>query len=384
VRIVFGNSSLVNYQQGGGHWSWVLQYPLGLRALGHDVFWLELLLSSGERGHDVRVIRDFFQRLTSYGLKDDCAVLLVKGSLDFQAFEESEVFGSSREHLAEIIRSADLLLNLACALRPPLLLEFEHRVLLDVDPGHLQVSALTWDLGIREHDVLLTIGARVNAPDCEIPTLGLSWRTFEPCVYLPMWQATPDPGPDAPFSSITHWTWEELPWRDRMLSVSKRAAYLEYAELPRRAGRPFELAADIGDDGSSPDRRLLQEHGWELVAPHEVCGSVPQYQQYIRASRAEFMCPKPIHVELKTGWFSDRSIAYLASGRPVLARDTGFSERLPTGLGLVAFRDLEEAVAGVAEIDGHYAQHSRAAREMAEEYFDSRKCLAALLSTCAG
>jgi hypothetical protein len=384
VRIVLGDSSLVNYQQGGGHWSWFLQYPLGLRALGHDVFWLELLASSGERGHDVRVIRDFFQRLTSYGLEDDCAVLLLNGDLDFQAFEESEVFGRSRERLAEIIRSADLLLNFSCALRPPLLLQFGHRVLLDFDPGHLQVSALTWDLGIREHDVLLTIGSRVNAPDCEIPTLGLNWRTFEPCVYLPMWQAAPDPGAGAPFSSVTQWTWEELPWRGRQLSVSKRAAYLEYAELPRRTGRPFELAANIGDEDPAHDCQWLQERGWELVAPEQVCRSVPQYQQYIRASRAEFMCPKPIHVELKTGWFSDRSLAYLASGRPVLARDTEFSERLPTGLGLVAFRDLEEAVAGVAEIDGHYARHSRAAREMAEEYFDSRKCLAALLSTCAG
>jgi hypothetical protein len=291
VRIVLGDSSLVNYQQGGGHWSWFLQYPLGLRALGHDVFWLELLASSGERGHDVRVIRDFFQRLTSYGLEDDCAVLLLNGDLDFQAFEESEVFGRSRERLAEIIRSADLLLNFSCALRPPLLLQFGHRVLLDFDPGHLQVSALTWDLGIREHDVLLTIGSRVNAPDCEIPTLGLNWRTFEPCVYLPMWQAAPDPGAGAPFSSVTQWTWEELPWRGRQLSVSKRAAYLEYAELPRRTGRPFELAANIGDEDPAHDCQWLQERGWELVAPEQVCRSVPQYQQYIRASRAEFMCP---------------------------------------------------------------------------------------------
>jgi hypothetical protein len=381
VRIVLGSHSLARYQEGGGHWSWFLQYPLGLRSLGHDVFWLELLLSRGERGADERRIREFFQRLASYGLNDDCAVLLVKGSLDVQALEESEVFGRSRAELSEIIRSADLLLNFTCALRPPLLLQFAHRVLLDFDPGHLQVSALTWDLGIREHDVLLTIGSRLNAPGCEVPTLGLAWRTFEPCVYLPMWQATPDPGPDAPFSSITHWTWEELPWRGRLISVSKRAAYLEYAELPRLARRPFELAVDLTDD--APDRPLLQEQGWKLVAPRQVCGSVSQYQQYLRTSRAEFMCPKPIHVELKTGWFSDRSIAYLASGRPVLARETGFSERLPTGLGLISFRDMEEAVAGVADIDGHYGRHSRIAREIAEEFFDSRKCLAALLSACS-
>ncbi len=381
MRIVLGNASLATYLQGGGHWSWFLQYPLGLRALRHDVFWLELVASSGEREHDVRLVRDFFQRLASYGLDSDCAMLVFKGSLNVQALEESEVFGKSRDDLAEIIRGADLLLNFSCALRPPLLLQFAHRALLDFDPGHLQVAAQTWDLSIPEHDVWLTIGSRLNAPDCDVPTLGLRWRTFEPCVYLPMWQATADPGSDAPFSSITQWTWQELPWRGRLLSISKRAAYLEYVELPRLTGRPFELAANIGDDPVH-DRMLLQQHGWKLVSPHQVCGSGPQYQCYIRASRAEFMCPKRIHVELKTGWFSDRSLAYLASGRPVLARDTGFSERLPTGRGVIAFQNLEEAVAGIAEIDGHYARHSRAAREMAEEFFDSRKCLAALLSAC--
>jgi glycosyltransferase involved in cell wall biosynthesis len=94
------------------------------------------------------------------------------------------------------------------------------------------------------------------------------------------------------------------------------------------------------------------------------------------------MCAKPIHTQLKTGWFSDRSIAYLASGRPVLAEDTGFTERLATGAGLLPFRNIEEAVEGAAEIDGNYNRHSRAAREMAETLFDSQRCLAAMLSAC--
>jgi hypothetical protein len=144
-----------------------------------------------------------------------------------------------------------------------------------------------------------------------------------------MWQAAPDPGSDAPFSSITQWTWEELWWQGRVLSVSKRTAYLKYLQLPRVAQRLFELAANIGSEDPAGDRRLFRENGWRIVDPHEVSGSPSQYQEYIRACRAEFMCPKPIHVEMKTGWFSDRSIAYLASGRPVLAEDTGFSERLP-------------------------------------------------------
>ena len=201
MQIVLGNSSLARNQQAGGHWSWFLQYPLGLKALRHQVFWLELLQSSGRRDDDLRLIRDFFDRLALYDLDGNCAVVLFEADLDFQPIEESETFGRSSEEILRIIHSADLLLNFSCAIRQPLLSLFKRRALLDFDPGHLQLSALTWDLGIQQHDVFLTIGARINALDSEIPSLGLGWRTFEPFVYLPIWCAAPDPGPDAPFSS---------------------------------------------------------------------------------------------------------------------------------------------------------------------------------------
>jgi len=382
VRIVLGNSNLAKYPHGGGHWSWFLQYPLGLKSLGDDVLWLELLGSSGDRSRDLHLIKNFFRRLAAYDLDQQGALLLFEGDLELQPFERSEVFGRSREDLVQVIQSADLLLNFCGSVRQPLLTLFKRRAFLDFDPGHLQVTASEWDYGLREHDVLLTIGSRIHALDCAIPTLGFKWRTFEPIAYLPMWQATPDPGPTAPFSSVTQWTWEELAWQGALISVSKRAAYLEYLELPRLAGRRFELAANIGEADPTRDRELLERHGWTVADPHRTSGSPADYQKYIQGSRAEFMCAKPIHVVMKTGWFSDRSIAYLASGRPVLAQETGFGERLPTGLGLLAFRDLAEAVAGVAEIDGNYARHSRAAREIAEASFDSRKCLRALLSAC--
>jgi hypothetical protein len=382
VQIVLGNSSLVRNQQAGGHWSWFLQYPLGLKALRHQVFWLELLQSSGRRENDLRLVRDFFDRLAFYGLNGSCAVVLFRADLDFQIIEESETFGRSGEDIRRIIHSADLLLNFCCAIRQPLLSLFKHRALLDFDPGHLQVSALSWDLGIQQNDVFLTLGARINAPDSQVPSLGLRWRTFEPFVYLPMWRAAPDPGPDAPFSSITQWTWEELLLEHQVLSASKRAAYLKYLELPRIAQRAFQLAANIGREDPAGDGPLFREHGWSIVDPYELAGSPSRYQDYIRASRAEFMCPKPIHTQLKTGWFSERSAAYLASARPVLAEDTGFTERLPAGAGLLAFRNIKEATEGVAEIDGNYERHSRAAREIAADIFGSPRCLEAMLSAC--
>src|SRR5262249_12244454 len=151
-------------------------------------------------------------------------------------------------------------------------------------------------------------------------------------------------------------------------------------ELPRRVGRPFRLAANIHPEDQTGDRELLNSRGWGLVHPHEVAGSPASYRDFIRKSRAELSCAKPIYSELKTGWFSDRSACYLASGRPVLAEDTGFGDHFPTGSGLVVFQNLEEAVAGVADIDANYARHSRAAREFAEEYLDSRRCLETMLA----
>ncbi len=379
VRIVLGNGSLVGYPEGGGHWSFFLQYLFGLSALGHDVFWLELVPAGGEPSRDRRRIGRFLRRVRRYGFADRCAVL-VHDPAERPSLESAEPHGMTGRRLGEVVRSADLLWNFACAVRQPLLSLFRRRVLLDVDPGHLQVAALTCDLDIQAHDVLLTTGLNFGDPECEAPSLGREWRRFRPIVYLPMWPPAGDPGPRAPFTSVTQWTWEEL-WLDgRVLSVSKRDAYLAYLELPPRAGRPFELATNIHPLDRTGDRELLERHGWRLVHPHRVAASPGAYRRYIRRSRGEILCPKPIHRALRTGWFSERSAGYLATGRPVVAEDTGFTRHVPVGHGLLAFRTLEEAAAAVADIDARYSHHMKAARDLAESYFDARRCLPAMLA----
>jgi len=237
-------------------------------------------------------------------------------------------------------------------------------------------------LSIGDHHAYLTVGANIGKSDSEIPALGVKWRPFRPFVYLPMWPVAQGRDRNAPFTSITQWTWEELPWRGKTVDASKRSAYLKYLRLPTVARRPFELAANIGFKDPAGDHALLRRNGWRVVDPNEVASSPQRYQQYIRASRAEFMCPKPLHVELKTGWFSDRSVAYLASGRPVLAEDTGFGQSVPSDAGLIDFRDIDQASAGVSEIDANYERHCRAARQLAEDLFDSQTCLRAMLSAC--
>ncbi len=250
---------------------------------------------------------------------------------------------------------------MSCAIREPLLSRFQRTVLLDGYPGHLQVSALQWNLGIERHDVLLTVGIKINDSDCEIPRLGLEWRTFMPFVHLPMWNLAPDPGPAAPFWSITQWTWEELALGGRMLGAGTRAGYLPYADLPRMAGRACELAVNIGAVDPAGDRERFGVGGWKLVDPHAVVPTPETYRDYIRRSRGEILCPKPIYRELRTGWFSDRSVCYLASGRPVVAEETGFSDKIPTGRGLLAFKDPAGAAEAIRAIDADYAAHSRAA-----------------------
>lgn len=383
MRIVLANNSLAGYPQGGGHWSCFLQYLFGLKSLGHDVFWFEVLCSTGNKRVDDRLIKIFFGRFSRYGFGAACALLLHDPRETSEpTIEAGQVFGTSKARLIEIARDADLLWNFACSLRQPLLSLFNRRVLIDGDPGHLQVSALTWDMGIHDHHAFLSAGTKLHDADCEVPTLGIRWKPFLQFVYLPMWTVTPAPGNEAPFTSVTQWTWDELELNGRTLSISKRDAYLPYAHLPVRAGRPFQLAANIDSADPCGDREILLRNGWTLVNPHRVARSPVIYQKYIAQSRAEFSCPKPIHRQLMTGWFSDRSAAYLASGRPVLAEDTGFSERLPTGRGLLPFRTLQDALVAVKEIDGAYPKHRRAARELAEAYLDSRKQLPAMLAAC--
>ena len=144
--------------------------------------------------------------------------------------------------------------NLACGVREPLLSAFRHPVLVDLDPGHLQVSALTWDLDIASHRAFLTVGTKMHDADCGVPTLGVSWTPFLPFVYLPWWPMAPDPGPQAPVTSVTQWTWEQLWWGDRVLSVSERDAYLHYITLPHRVALPFELAVNLHPADQTGDR----------------------------------------------------------------------------------------------------------------------------------
>src|SRR5215470_16818980 len=189
LRIVLANGSLANYPQGGGHWSVFLQYLLGLDALGHDVFWLELLKTTGDRAHDQKLIRIFLARFHRYGFGSRCALLLLDSDLAIASPESAEAYGMSKYQINDIIHSADLLWNFCCTLRRPFLSLFKRRALIDLDPGMVQVPAIECDLSLDDHETLLTIGSKIGEPNCQVPTLGRTWHCFMPFVYVPLWES---------------------------------------------------------------------------------------------------------------------------------------------------------------------------------------------------
>jgi hypothetical protein len=247
------------------------------------------------------------------------------------------------------------------------------------------------ELGLHDtfagHDSFVTLGQNIGQPGCVIPTCGLKWITMPQPVVLSNWPAFPT-HPEGTgthdaraFTSIGAWRGPNGPIEYNGRTYGLRVhEFRKFARLPTLCpGSRFEMAFDV-HPAEVNDIRLLRDNGWTLVDPKEVAGGPAEYRAYIARSKAEFMVPKQMYVDTNSGLLSDRSVYYLASGRPVLARDTGIRELYPTGEGLVVFTTLDEAACGVEAINADYARHARRAREIAVEYFDSDKVLTRLLA----
>jgi hypothetical protein len=254
------------------------------------------------------------------------------------------------------------------------------RVFLDTDPGFGQM----WrELGYTDvfagHDDYVTIGERIGLPDCEIPTCGLEWITTPQPVVLDQWPAVHSPPPRAEFTTVASWrgAYGPVEYGGRRYGLRVHE-FRKFADLPRASGAEFELALHLPPEEHA-DEELLREGGWTLTDPALVGATPDTYRSYIQASKAELMVAKEMYVQSRSGWFSERSICYLASGRPVLAQDTTLDGILPAGEGLLTFTDLDEAVAGVESIRSDYPRHAVAARALAEEHFDSDRVLSRLL-----
>jgi hypothetical protein len=355
-----------------------LQYLLGFRRLGWDVLFVDRLEpemcvdrdgnpASFESSANLRYTAEIMER---FGLSGDWALLYDRGR---------ELAGCARRELVERARRSALLLNVMGFLDDEEILGAGPlRIFLDIDPGFPQM----WqDLGLAEpfagHDRHVTVGGNVGRPDCSIPTCGLEWSHTLPPVVLSEWE--PASGRGERFTSVASWRGPFGPIEYRGRAYGLRVhEFRRFLELPRRTGAAFELALDI-DEADSADIDGLREHRWQLVDPLDAAGDPCRYRDYVQGSAAELMIAKNIYMDTRSGWFSDRSACYLASGRPVLAQDTGLRD-LPDDEGLVTFTDLDGAVAGAESILADPDRHGRAARALAEERFAAERVLPELLA----
>ena len=366
---------------GGQTWLY-LNWLLGLRKLGHEVWYIE---DDTVWPYDPE--RD--------SITDDCsyAVRHIAGCIEriglphhwgFRAaYRGEECYGVTSRQLDELYRTCDALLNVVGATD----LRAEHlaaplRVYVECDPVIAELQLANGDAhtatALDNHYAIVTYGENFGAADCRVPIDGRPYGKTRQPVDLDHWPMAYEPQARF-FTTIGNYrqTGNDIVYDGELYHWSKHHEWEKFLTLPQRTPQPFELAMFPNDPA---DRERLQIHGWKLVPPFRMSLDVfGAYPAYFRASRGEFTVAKDMNVRLRSGWFSERDACYLACGKPVIAQDTGFGNVLPTGTGLFSFTTLDEAVAAIEEINRDYRRHCLAARAIAEEYFEAGKVAARLL-----
>jgi hypothetical protein len=361
-----------------------LHYIIGLQRLGHEVWYVE----DGSRypydPEAFTITEDFsyasrmLERLArEYGFENRWCFCARYGN-------EPRTAGLELSGLRDLYRTCDAALNVCGSHELNDDLRGIRRLIyVESDPGVEQIKI---DLGetatrnyLAEHHVLFTFGEAVGTDRFPVPRHGLEWLPTRQPVVTDLWYSGNAPSPDAVYTSICNWSTsgkKDIEWRGSNYLWSKSLEFLKFVEAPRLCGETFELATDIKDAG---EKNLFESNQWRLVDPHALSIDWDGYRDYIRASKGEFTVAKDQYTRLHTGWFSDRSACYLAAGRPVITQETGFTEFYGGQEGLLAFRTMDDVEAATAAIRSDYARHSRAAIEIARDYFEAEKVLGSLL-----
>ncbi len=368
------------YPMAGVAWQ-AVHYLLGLRALGWDAYYVE---DSGAPPYDPQ----------SGGRTDDCTfavgyvadVMRRIGCADRWVYLDmvrNQTHGLSRARLDELYRQAAAIVNLCGATAP----RAEHRqgarlLYVETDPVYEQFRIANGEQSslafLAGHDVLFTYGENLGAADCPVPLGQFTWHPTRPPVVLEQWPFRPDPAARC-FTSIASWEnkGKDITYDGVTYQWSKHVNFLRFLDLPQGTPQAFCLAMDPFDADVAV---RLRAAGWELTDPTPISGDVGRYRDFITGSRGEFTVAKDIYVRPRSGWFSDRSVCYLAAGKPVVTQDTGFGKFIPTGKGLCAFSTHEEALDAIARINADYATHCAAARRLATEHFAAERVLARMLA----
>ncbi len=355
-----------------------LQYVMGLKDLGHDVWYLE---DSADHDSCYDPVQQMMVADPSYGLAYTQRVFSRAGVGDCWAYHDAHTgrwHGPAGERMPALCRSADLLLNVS-GINPlrPWVEAIPRRVLIDTDPVFTQVDILNYEEQRRfaqAHNAFFSFGESIGQPGCRVPDDGLPWQPTRQPVVLRAWAPGP-PQPEGAFSTVMLWdSYVEREWAGQRYGM-KSEEMERVLSMPARSSQRFELV--LG--GPTAPHERLHALGWALADPLALTIDPWLYQDYMRASKAEFSVAKHGYVVSASGWFSERSAGYLACGRPVVVQDTGFSRHLPTGEGLLAFDTLDDALAAVEDVQSRYAHHCQAARELAEAQFDAAKVLGRML-----
>jgi hypothetical protein len=365
---------------GGAAWT-RLGWALGLRQLECDVYFVEQISSAncvdadGSRcdpAHSVNLA--YFTEVTQqFGLGDRSALVLESGSW---------CAGLNSSELLDLAQDADLLINISGHLTiDRLKSRFRKRAFLDLDPGYTQYWYAS-GLGvehIRDHHFYFTVGENIGRDDCQIPVSDISWRPIRQPVLLRSWPVVDVEDGPLRFTTVASWRGPYGPISHNGVQLGPKAhEFRKFLTLPTQSDHEFEIALDI-HPADRRDLEAMRAQGWHIADPAAVAGNPSAFRQYLQQSGAEFSVAQGIYVNTNCGWFSDRTVRYLASGKPALVQDTGFSRIYPVGCGLVPFRTLADAVNGADRVDRDYAAHSRAARAIAEQFFDSDTVLTTLL-----
>jgi len=371
MRIVV-TGLLGQFPFGGVVWDYV-QYLLGFHALGHDVYYLE---DSGSWPYDPlnKTVSadcsynvDFLQRMmTGFGLGDRWI---------YRNAADGIYYGAGEKLARELLKDADLLLNVSTASwLEDYDVRVKHQMFIDGDPMFNQIGLIgdnnNYSRRLRAHDSHFTFGLKIGDPDCLVPDTGIVWKkTLQP-IALDWWPLQSSiHGGD--YTTVMNWAsyqpreWEGKPYGQKDLEFEK------FIDLPLHTPQKLVMAMGQGI-GSKRPTQLLREKGWTILEPDEVIPDHHTYRDFLKNSKAEWSVAKHGYVAARTGWFSCRSACYLALGRPVLVQDTGWSDHLPNGEGLLPFKTMDDCVKGIARIDKDYAAHQKAARAFAEKYLDAK------------
>jgi hypothetical protein len=359
-----------------------LHFLIGLRRLGYDPYYIE---DSGRWIYDPK-INDLSPDATG-NLSAIVPVLETHGFSGQWAFRGNypggQCYGMTEEEIVRLYREADAFLNVTGAQE----LREEHlacrrRIYVETDPVVSQIKVALGDAQtiamLEAHDTHFSYGGNFGKPDCRLPIERFTWLPTRQPVVLDLWENSPAPLESHAYNTIATWQnkGRDIVFNGETYYWSKDREFLKFVDLPRRRAGPFELAVGVDDQ----TRELLSEHGWRVADPVALSSDMKQYRDYICKSRGEFTVAKDQNIRLRSGWFSDRSVCYLAASRPVINQDTGFGSYLPTGNGLFAFQTMDDILRAVDEIECDYEGNCRAARMIAEEYFASEKVLASLMA----